>query len=653
VNKLFSKKHLSDLIVKLLVSCAILLIFFSSLSGKEKLQNQYKSALIDSSLTKNAWAVCRDYRQEFELHGYGHAVERVHMVITILEKNGDEFGQIVLPYDKSRKISALSGRIYNMSGMPDDKLKNDDIQDLNYTSAGAIYDDLRLKAATFKVTSYPYTVEYNYEIEYNGLIGYPDWQPLPDYRFSVEKSSFSISCPDSMSIRYREFHLPGDCRSEKHEKGSHYYEWTVKSLVALREEPVSPRLYLETPRVITAPVKFIYDGHAGSMKTWKDFGQWISGLNEGRDELPAQRQIEIREIVKNMKDTVQSVRKLYEYMQNRTHYVGIQLGIGGYQPFPAETVDRLGYGDCKALSNYMKALLNAVGIPSIYTIAGTAYNQGIIMSDFPTINQSNHAILCVPLKSDTLWLECTSQTIPCGYLGNSTAGRKVLNITPQGGKVVSTPLLTADHNSQVCNADVQVNADGSIQAKVKTKYQGYQYDNVSHNLTESKKEQEKSLYEKLSITGLILSDVSYEVTKDKIPQAVEMFTLSTPSFGAKTGSRLFLPVNIFNQIKSIPARVENRRLSVYREYAYSDKDSIIFHLPQGFTPESIPKDKTISTDFGEYSTNITLKDNKLSYIRILKMNRGTWPKERYSELVEFYSAIVSADKVKLVMKEEK
>ena len=170
------------------------------------------------------------------------------------------------------------------------------------------------------------------------------------------------------------------------------------------------------------------------------------------------------EITNELKDTAKIVIMLYEYMQNRTRYVGIQLGIGGFQPFPAETVDRLGYGDCKALSNYMKALLKAVGIPSVYTVAGAGYNQGITMTDFPTNNQTNHIILCVPLRNDTLWLECTSQTAPCGYLDPFTAGRKALNITAEGGKVVSTPLLTANQSSQVCKAGIIVNSDGSLQA---------------------------------------------------------------------------------------------------------------------------------------------------------------------------------------------
>ncbi len=73
---------------RILISIVLVLILYNSLSGKEKIQTQYQSVSIDSSLRENAWAVCRDYRHEFELQSYGKAVERVHMVFTILKKTG-------------------------------------------------------------------------------------------------------------------------------------------------------------------------------------------------------------------------------------------------------------------------------------------------------------------------------------------------------------------------------------------------------------------------------------------------------------------------------------------------------------------------------------------------------------------------------------
>ena len=364
--------------------CGLLAISVLSVSGKDKNQVTYPAATISAAMKKDAFAVCRNFEQEFELIDYGKAVEKVHLVVTILEQNGDDLGKLVIPYDKSTKVKEISGRSYNAQGQLDDKMKSDDIYDLNYTSAGAIYDDLRLKLAKLDPDSYPYTVEYNYEIEYDGLISYPEFRPLTNYRLSVEKSSFRFTCPNNLKFRYREQNLPSDCRTEVNMNGQNILEWELDSLSAWEEEPKSAGIQTQSPGVILAPTQFSYFGSSGQMNTWKEFGQWINGLNQGLDQLPDERQTEIRKIVGEVKDTVRTIETLYKYMQKRTRYVGIQLGLGGFKPFPAETVDRLGYGDCKALSNYMKALLNCAGIRSIYVLAGAGTNQGITMADFPT-----------------------------------------------------------------------------------------------------------------------------------------------------------------------------------------------------------------------------------------------------------------------------
>jgi hypothetical protein len=178
----------------------------------------------------------------------------------------------------------------------------------------------------------------------------------------------------------------------------------------------------------------------------------------------------------------------------------------------------------------------------------------------------------------------------------------------------------------------------------------------------------KVRFEKVSDEELSMKTYPHDTTADAvilfddgtsyIKYESEPVSLSNPKsienamFATKTGSRLFIPLNIFNQVKTAPSRVENRRMPVYRAYAFVDKESVILHLPKGFQPESTPKGKTFATEFGEYKSTINVRDNQLVYFRELKMNRSTWPKERYSALVDFYTAIINADKVKLVLKEE-
>ena len=625
----------------------LLIVNFSF--GKDKGRVFYPATSIPESLKKDANAVCRLYEHEFELIDYGKAIEKVHLVITVLNENVDSFSKLMMPYDKSQKIKSISGQSYNALGIPDDKLKSNAIQDMNYAT-GAIFDDLRMKYAEFKNCTYPYTVEYDIETENDGLIGYPKWNPLDTYKLSVEKSTFKLIYPDNLKVRFKEFNLSPGSRQEKKESNKNLIEWEVDTLKAWKTEPMSPELISCTPHVILAPVKFTYHETNGDMSSWKSLGEWCFELTKGLDQLTEPRQAEIRNMIETIKDTVTIIQTLYSYMQQRTRYVGIQLGLGGYKPFPAETVDKLGYGDCKALSNYMKALLNCAGIKSIYTVAGAGTNKSITMPDFPTINQSNHVILCVPLKNDTIWLECTDQTAPCGYLGRFVQDRKVLLITNNGGIIAKTPSLSADQNQQFRVAHVTIDSEGLMKAEVKTLYKGYQYDNVSPQFSISKEDQKKELLEEYSIPGLIINSFSYDKKKDRIPEATENITMNSNKYATKTGIRLFIPLNMLNQKKDSPAIVENRKLPFLQTYAFHDNDSIVYQLPAGFIVESLPRAKSLKTEFGEYTSSVTVDKNKATYIRDIKINRGEWTKEKYKEVVDFYNQIVTSDKAKLVLK---
>ncbi len=124
----------------------------------------------------------------------------------------------------------------------------------------------------------------------------------------------------------------------------------LKELKARRDN-AAVKKYLNEVKV--AAEKFSYYGHQGSYKDWKELGKWVyDDLIKSRQELPAQTIQMVNELVKGAANDKEKARRIYEFLQKKTRYISVQVGIGGFQPFAASEVDRLSYGDCKALVNY-------------------------------------------------------------------------------------------------------------------------------------------------------------------------------------------------------------------------------------------------------------------------------------------------------------
>ena len=254
-------------------------------------------------------------------------------------------------------------------------------------------------------------------------------------------------------------------RLEEALSGTDYYTWQIKNLKAIKKEEHVLRWNV-LPEVRFAVNTFNCYGYPGDFSSWQSFGKWIQSLNSDVCTLSPERAAEIRKMTDTIKTDKEKARFLYNYLQQNVRYVSVQLGIGGYKPFSATFVDQKKYGDCKALSNYMYALLKAVNINADYAIIRAGDNEEPADLFFPA-NSFNHAILCVPFKNDTTWLECTSSTQPFGKLGPFTENRNALIITEDGGKLVNTPRSTMQDNQFNSESHIVLDADGGAKASIK------------------------------------------------------------------------------------------------------------------------------------------------------------------------------------------
>ncbi len=638
-------------LVFLLVSIFLLFISKNVSAGDPP---KYEVSKIPVELIKGAQAVVRVDKEVIEIQDIGRAIKKTLYAVTIFNEEADKYTTMRVIYDKLTKIDHFDGRVYDQFGKVISKLKKSDIQDVLCFDGFTFISDNRMKTATLARTTYPFTVEFEYEIEDKNLLHYGSWYPQPNAKTSVESSVFEVVTPkDFPELRYHGQHLTIKAEIAERE-GKKVYQWNWKNLpVRAKKEPYAPANSEKIESLSVAPATFEVEGYKGSMTSWENLGKWNILLSEGREELPAATQAKVQEMTTNIPSKLDKIKTLYEYMQSKTRYVGIQLGIGGWQPFPAAEVDSKGYGDCKALSNYMKSLLKVAGIESHYALirAGNDGEKNDFIASFPS-RQFNHAILCVPLEKDTVWLECTSQSQAAGYMGNFTGDRHALLITPQGGKLVRTPTYTRNDNLLARKANIKLDLDGNATAEINTQYTGLQQDeqNMDYYTTLSKEEQKKWLYEKISVPNFEIIDFDLTRQKNRIPIVNENIKLKINALASKSGKRLFLQPNLLSKWEKAPEDMENRKEEVeVTDYEYIDTDKIAFELPEGYFLEHKPEDVNFKSAFGEYKATVVFEGNKVIYTRQISINKGHFPKEKYKEWVAFYRNVAKADKMKIVL----
>ncbi|MBC7872991.1 MAG: DUF3857 domain-containing protein [Ferruginibacter sp.] len=612
-------------------------------------EGEYAVSKIAPALLKNADAVLRLEELRFEIISPGKAVYKNRYVITVLNENGDHWADFLEYYDKFQKLESIEGILYNAAGNQVKKIKTKDTEDLSGVSGGSLMDDNRVKRHNFYHRVYPYTVEYITEIEYSSLLFIPMWVPQGREKLSVEKSSMCMVSPAEYQFRHKAFNYSGVPvkTTEKDRKVGTW--WSVKDMPAILREPNSPGWHELTTLVIFGPSDFQVENYKGNMSSWSEFGKFVYALKQGKDDLPDNVKQQVHKLVNGISDVKNKTAILYEYLQKNTRYISIQLGIGGWQPFDAKYVAANAYGDCKALTNYMFSLLKEAGIPSYYTLVRAGANAGYITEDFPS-QQFNHVILCVPVQKDTVWLECTSQTLPAGYLSDFTCNRYGLLVDENGGRLVRTPVYGLKDNQQQRKITAVLGQDGTLSLNAYTRYSGLQQDDIHGLINHLSNDKVKEyLHEQLDFATYDISHFTYKEEKNSLPVIDESLDITVSNYANISGKRLFIVPNVMTRDKGKLSVDETRKYDIVFNIDYRDVDSVEIILPEGYTAESIPQDISLKNKFGKYNCSVKLLGNKLFYYRTIERYAGRFPAKDYPELVRFYEATYKADRNKVVL----
>lgn len=617
-------------------------------SGLRAGTNKYNVANIPDHLKENAIAVIREQHTRLEVSGPRNARFTERKVITILDRRAEGHADLVVFHDDFRKIRKYSGTIYDANGKKIRDLKKDEFTDQSATSSFSLYEDNRVLYTDIYRSQFPFTVAFEYEVDYRDGYFLQGWYPQTSTEMSVEQASHTLILPRGWPFRHRVVnhdHLQTSINEDGNEMA---LSWSLDNIPAVKPEPYMPPLLELVPHVLIGSSDFHYGGYSGNMDTWEAFGAFFAQLNQGRQNLPEATRQKVRELIAGTHDVREKTRIVYEYMQSRTRYVSIQLGIGGYQPFDAATVDRTGYGDCKALVNFTQALLQEAGIPSFYAIIHHGSRNPGVLKDFPT-NPFNHVILAVPVDQDTLWLECTSNIIPMGYIGSDNADRPVLLVTPEGGKLTRTPRYDHPANQKETSVQATLEANGNIEFAYTSRYKGLRFGERLGLSIQGSGQQKKYLQQNLGVNNPEILELSFDQQKTEIPVLEETLRIKTSQYISKAGNRLLFIPNIISRLQSVPSIIADRHHPLKIEDSGMNSDTVTWKIPEGYQIVHIPEEVTLDNPFGYYHARYLQEGPHLRYERTLFFKEGLHAAEKYNEYVEFVREIYQSDNNQVII----
>lgn len=625
-------------IILLLISA----LFYVQIIAQEDSLFNVHSIPLDLKVKANA--VVRFDQIQIDVIDYNKIVYTNKRVVTILNKEGDYKIGAFHHYDENINIQNIEARVFNANGNEIKKFRKNDFKDVSAVPGGTLYSDSRVKYLDYTPINYPYTILFEAKVIYNSTAFIPSWLPIEGFYISSENSEYKITNTSEIPIKIK----TSNFETYSIEKLNDFH-FKSKNLKSIEPESFSPDFKTYAPVLKAALTQFDMEGVKGVNNNWEDFGLWMNNsLLVGTQELPQTVKNKIKELTENANSNVEKAKIVYQYMQNKTRYISVQVGIGGWKPMLAEDVERLSYGDCKALTNYTQALLKEVGVASYYTIIYGDDKLVNIDKDF-SATQGNHAILCLPNNDDYIWLECTSQTNPFGYTANFTDDRDALIITPEGGKIVHTKVYAAEENVQRIDADIYLDESGSVLAEVNIQSEGAQYG--EHEGIQSTTLKEQELYYKhdfwKDINNLEILNMNFKNNRDSIVFN-EDIKVKIPNYTSRAGSKFLFQPNVFNKLTMVPPRYKNRKLPFVIERGFTDVDTYKIKFSNNLDVEAKTKPVSIRNKFGSYNLTITKTNNIINYKRELILNKGSYSKEDYQEFREFFISINKHDNSKIV-----
>ena len=566
-----------------------------------------------------------------------------------------EYGSIDVDFDKDTKIAYLKAWTIESNGHEiavgdKDAIEHGYLADIEYT-------DVRGKMLQFPEANPGNVVGYEYVQRKRPYIFEDDWQfqdPAP-----VVTARFELQLPPGWDFTASWFNYP---EQEPQTPAPNRYVWEVRNLPGVEIEPDMPAW--ETVAG-WAGVKYFPRDPAMRPKTngsWKDMGLWYVSLTQSSRAASPQIKQKVADLTAGISDPLQKMRALTEYMQKNIRYMAVEIGIGGYQPHPATEVFAHQFGDCKDKVTLLSSMLSEIGVESYYVIVDT--ERGVVHPNYPSMD-FDHVILAIRLSDSmtdaTLYsvvndpklgrlliFDPTNERVPLGYLPWYLQENYGLLIAPDGGELISLPLLPSTTNRLLRTGKFNLAPTGDLSGEIQEiEWGGPAADEREAFLTAQPSKRVEifdhflaHFLDNFTLTGASLGNL------DKYDQTLSLdYKFSAPGYANSTGDLLVVRPRVVGDkgtsVLHLFTQQKPRKYPVEFEEATRQDDLFDIILPAGYVVDGLPEPVQADCPYASYHSEVKVSDGVLHYKRTFEIKGVMVPTEKLPEIRDFLQQVAA------------
>lgn len=638
--------------IRPLLVLTLIICIFPSISFCQ--YDQLNIENIDKSLLKSANAVVRYHEKVVDINDVDKMEISESVAITVFNEKSESLLDFFEYYaSESSDIKDIKLIYLNADGSIYKKVKNKEISELDAYSYSTIASDSKYKKYDFVGDDYPKTIVYTFKEITSSTSFVPNWYPVMGFNIAVEKSSLLVNNESGVDLSHH-------CTNfEVYENVSQEgLFFSLENFNAIRSERYMPSFTEIIPKVEFSLLNFNYRGVNGSANNWVEYGQWqYDSFLKDRELFDFENvKSKLDKIIIDANDKREVIKKVYDFVQENTRYISIQINEGGFKPMSPKEVDELKYGDCKALSFYLVNLLDLYDITAHYTIINANdSNKKSLNHAFFNQQQANHAIVNVPLGKDTIWLDPTMTFAPYNFLDDFTDDRYCLSVSSTKSELVKTPKYDGAMNKNIVLGEINIDPSGNIEVDFKRDNIGIGFNQLKYYQQQTFDELKDHYNERdfRKLNNLKFENIDFDFDEENVV-ARELLNFTATSFCETLGDFVLIPMAFTTLRVPKLKKTKKRKFDIVFERGRITESYVTYMLPSGFMPSKLEDSFELTSKYGTYNCGYkyTLEDNSIEVKRSFILNEGKYSKEEYGEIKLFFDKILKQEQANITTKKK-